>query len=101
MAVSSGKGYRIDFNVLGNSYTISRCDGNADNCVRQFSKSLAAFGGNIIVSSANYGGANSRITFLPRGTALPGSLSLVNSRGSVAQIITSITGRTGLTWTPQ
>jgi hypothetical protein len=101
-AISTGKVHRIDFNVADNSYKASRCDADGHNCAVLYLKSPAAFRGDIRLDPANkpaYGGGLPRITFLPRGTALMGSLHLINSRGSTAKLTTQITGRTYVDWT--
>ncbi len=101
-AISTGRVHRIDFNVTGNSYSVSRCDANGHNCAVMYLKSPAAFGRDIVfdpVDPPAYSGGLPRITFLPRGTALMGSLHLINSRGSTVKITTQITGRTYLEWT--
>jgi prepilin-type N-terminal cleavage/methylation domain-containing protein len=101
-AISTGRVHRIDFSVADNSYKVFRCDADGQGCAFLYLKSPAAFRSDIRFDPANppaYSGGLPRITFLPRGTALMGSLHLINSRGSTAKLTTQITGRTHINWT--
>jgi prepilin-type N-terminal cleavage/methylation domain-containing protein len=101
-AISTGYTHRIDFDVAGNRYTASQCDQQGHNCTALYTKSFGAFRGDVRFDPDNppsYSGGLARTTFLPRGTVLMGSLHLINSKGSIAQITTQITGRSYIKWT--
>ena len=87
-AVSEGKTYRIAFDIDGNSYVIQ--PGSSTPVTR----SPLAFGSDIRIIDANFGGGNT-VNFLARGTVSPfGHIKLENSRQSNATIKVNITGRT-------
>lgn len=80
--------YRVTFNIVGNSYALTRTDTGATI----WTKSLAAFGSGIVIDSVTFSGAV--VSFQNRGTASNGSVTLRNNRGSKAKITVNITGRT-------
>jgi prepilin-type N-terminal cleavage/methylation domain-containing protein len=87
-AVSEGKNYRITFDIAGNSYTIQ------PGTSSPVTKSPLAFGSDIRIIDANFGGGQT-VNFLARGTVSPfGNIKLGNSRQSNATIKVNITGRT-------
>jgi len=84
--------YRMTFNVVGNSYALSR----TDTGVTLWTKSMADFGSGISIDSGsppNFSGG-SVVSFRKRGTLSPGNLRLRNGQGSTATITVNITGRT-------
>lgn len=83
-AIKGSQNYTINFDVSGNQYTIAP---------GAKIKTPTFFGSDIRLTAANFGIGGTTITFLPRGTASAGNVSLVNSRGSTAQIIVNITGK--------
>jgi prepilin-type N-terminal cleavage/methylation domain-containing protein len=87
-AVSEGKNYRITFDIAGSSYTIQ------PGTSTPVTKSPLAFGSDIRIIDANFGGGQT-VNFLARGTVSPfGNIKLGNSRQSNATIKVNITGRT-------
>jgi prepilin-type N-terminal cleavage/methylation domain-containing protein len=87
-AVSEGKTYRIAFDIDGSSYTIQ------PGTSTPVTKSPLAFGSDIRIIDANFGGGQT-VNFLARGTVSPfGNIKLKNSRQSNATIKVNITGRT-------
>lgn len=83
-AIKGSQNYTINFDVSGNQYTISP---------GAIVKAPTFFGSDIRLTAANFGLGGTTITFFSRGTASAGNVSLVNSRGSTAQIIVNITGK--------
>ncbi len=92
-AVSESTGYRITFDVGGNSYTIA----NTVTGTSQ-TKALGAFAPGIVLQSASFGG---NMNFQARGTVDAGNLVLRNSRNSTATITVNITGRTYVSFVTQ
>jgi prepilin-type N-terminal cleavage/methylation domain-containing protein len=84
-AMNRGADCQITFNA--NNFTLTTPDGT--NVV----KTPAAFSPDIVITGAVFGGGPT-MTFQPRGTASMGTVTLQNSRGSVATITVNITGRT-------
>jgi prepilin-type N-terminal cleavage/methylation domain-containing protein len=88
--------YRIAFTVNpynSSSYTIQRGTAAGTPYVTIDTKSPAAFGPDIRISSANFGG-NTRTSFYTRGTVEPGAVVLRNSRGSQATVTVNMAGKT-------
>ncbi|PKN35445.1 MAG: hypothetical protein CVU61_04030 [Deltaproteobacteria bacterium HGW-Deltaproteobacteria-19] len=83
-AIKESRNYTITFDVSGNQYTIAP---------GAKVKSPTFFGSDIRLTGANFGIGGTVITFLPRGTASAGNVTLVNSRGSTAQIVVNMTGK--------
>jgi prepilin-type N-terminal cleavage/methylation domain-containing protein len=80
--------YRLTFNVVGNSYVLSRTDTGT-----VWTKSVASFGNGISINSVNFSGG-AVVSFQKRGTVSMGNLTLQNGLGSTATITVNITGRT-------
>jgi prepilin-type N-terminal cleavage/methylation domain-containing protein len=78
--------YRLTFNVVGNSYALSR----TDTGVTSWTKSVASFGNGISIDGAS----PPIVSFRKRGTLSPGNVVLRNGIGSTATITVNITGRT-------
>jgi Tfp pilus assembly protein FimT len=100
-SLSSGNVYTLVFNVNGNSYAISQCDSNGNNCVARSTGSPASIRKTIVIDTAvppAFLSTPLQITFEPRGSVNSGTVHLINSRGSKATINVSITGRTSVNW---
>ena len=80
--------YRLTFNVVGNSYVLSRTDTGT-----VWTKSVASFGNGISINSVNFSGG-SIISFQKRGTVSMGNMTLRNGLGSTATITVNSAGRT-------
>jgi prepilin-type N-terminal cleavage/methylation domain-containing protein len=88
--------YRLTYSVAGNSYALSR----TDTGVTLWTKSVASFGGGIVLTAVNFGGG-AVVSFQKRGTMTSGSVTLQNNRGSSAVVTVNFTGRTYVTFTIQ
>lgn len=100
-ALSSGNVYTVVFNTQNNSYAISQCDSNGNNCVVQSTGLPTSIRSTIVFDPAsppNFSGTALQLTFQPRGTANSGTVGLKNSRGSQATINVSTTGRASVNW---
>ncbi|MFA5181907.1 MAG: prepilin-type N-terminal cleavage/methylation domain-containing protein [Syntrophales bacterium] len=87
-----------------NSYTLNAIDASANNASTfPQIKTPASAGSGITIASLPGGGTTYTLTFLARGTLSPttGTVTLQNSRGSTANIIYNITGKTYATFTMQ
>ncbi len=94
-AVSERIHYRITLNVGANNYTIDQGGiATGDPYTVLQTKSPATLGSSNILLDTTFAGA--QIIFQPRGTlgAGTGRVRLQNSRGSIATITVTITGRT-------
>ena len=80
--------YRLTFNVVGNSYVLSRTDTGT-----VWTKSVASFGNGISINSVNFSGG-SIVSFQKRGTVSMGNMTLRNGLGSTATITVNSAGRT-------
>lgn len=92
-AISEGLKYRIKFNTDGNNYTIEKA--NSDDSYTEIVTKTPAMhgrGSGLTLQSVNF--PNETMYFYTRGTCNPGSLKIVNNRGSEATITVNITGRT-------
>jgi len=94
-AMNRGADCQITFNTGANSFTLTTPDGT--NTV----KTPTAFSQDIVITGANFFGGGPTMTFRPRGTATNGTITLQNSRGSLATITVNITGRTYAEYTLQ
>jgi prepilin-type N-terminal cleavage/methylation domain-containing protein len=87
-----------------NNYTLNAIDAGGSNA-GGFPKARtpASAGADIVITSLPGGGTTYTLTFLARGTLSPstGTITLQNSRGSAANIIYNITGKTYATFTMQ
>ncbi|NPU86057.1 MAG: type II transport protein [Syntrophaceae bacterium] len=83
-ALKENQNFTITFDVTANQYTISP---------GATVKKPTFFGSDISLTGANFGIGGTTITFLPRGTASAGNVTLTNSRGSTATIVVNITGK--------
>ncbi len=86
--------YRLTFNVVSNSYALSR----SDTGVTLWTKSPSSIGNGIRLSTATFGGTGVA-SFHGRGTMTNGTVKLRNEIGSEATITVNITGRTHVTFT--
>ena len=86
-AMNRGADCQITFNAGANNFVLTTPDGT--NVV----KTPTAFSPSIVITGAVFGGGPT-MTFQPRGTASMGTVTLQNSRGSVATITVNITGKT-------
>jgi len=94
--VAEMRRYRIVFTVdpyNASSYTIQRGTATGEPYVTIATKSPAAFGPDIRIYDANFGG-NTSSNFYSRGTVEPGSVKLRNSRGSTAVVTVNWAGKT-------
>ena len=80
--------YRLTFNVVGNSYVLSRTDTGT-----VWTKSVASFGNGISINSVNFSGG-SIVSFQKRGTVSMGNMTLRNGLGATATITVNSAGRT-------
>lgn len=93
-AISENREYRITLTENSPNYTILQCQNIGTTCAgfQNFQqKSLASFSNSILIDST--GTTVTQYDFQSRGTVNPGSIRLVNQRGSRANIVTNITGR--------
>jgi prepilin-type N-terminal cleavage/methylation domain-containing protein len=95
-AVSGSCDYSIQFTNGSPSYTI-----NAPSCIppQAQTKNLTNFGSGLTISSANFGIFGQQLRFIPRGTISAGTVSLANSKNSIATITTTVTGRAHVSFT--
>jgi type IV fimbrial biogenesis protein FimT len=93
-AIAESTMYRITFDQNGNTYTIERGTETGAPYTPIEVKTLSAFGGDVGIFSAVFGGGIPTITFEGRGIATAGKVILTNSRGSTATIAASVSGRT-------
>jgi prepilin-type N-terminal cleavage/methylation domain-containing protein len=98
--------HTIAFNRTANpnTYTLSAVDagGNSASSFPQ-TKTPASAGFGVSITSLPGGGTTYTLTFLARGTLSPttGTIILQNNRGSTANIVYNITGKTYATFTMQ
>ncbi|MCX7815898.1 MAG: GspH/FimT family pseudopilin [Syntrophales bacterium] len=99
-AVSERLTYRIKFSVENNYYTVEKAnqDGSYTNIVTK-TLSIHGRGSGITLQRVNF--PENTLYFYTRGTCNPGSLKIVNNRGSEATITINITGRTYVTFSMQ
>jgi len=84
--------YRITFSTVANNYVLSWTDmTTTPSTARTLTKSPTSIGADVRISAVTY--TDGFISFERRGTAKNGSVTLTNSRGSVALIRSNITGR--------
>jgi prepilin-type N-terminal cleavage/methylation domain-containing protein len=87
-----------------NTYILAAVDagGNSASSFPQ-TRTPALAGSSVSISSLPGGGTSYTLTFLARGTLSPatGTITLQNSRGSTANIVFNITGKTYATFTMQ
>jgi prepilin-type N-terminal cleavage/methylation domain-containing protein len=93
-AIAESTAYRITFDQSGNSYTIEKGTETGAPFTPIEVKTLSAFGGDVGIFNAVFGGGIPTITFEGRGIATTGKVVLSNSRGSTATIAASVSGRT-------
>ena len=93
-AIAESTMYRITFDQSGNSYTIEKGTESGGPYTPIEVKTLSAFGGDVGIFNAVFGGGIPSITFEGRGIATTGKVVLTNSRGSTATIAASVSGRT-------
>lgn len=98
--------YTIAFTRAANpdSYALNAIDAGANNASGfPQTRTPASAGSGISITSLPGGGTTYTLTFLARGTLNPsvGTITLQNSRGSTANIIYNITGKTYATFTMQ
>ena len=96
--------YTISFNKTTNTYTMTGTTADGTT-VLNLTTSLASFGkgSSIIFNALPLGGSTCTLTFLSRGTLQPtdGIITLKNNRGSSANIVFTITGKTYVTFSMQ
>jgi prepilin-type N-terminal cleavage/methylation domain-containing protein len=92
-AVSESTTYRITFDVTTNTYTIEKGTESGSPFVPLTVKTPKSFGGDIGVQNVDFSGGSPAIVFQERGIASNGKVVLINSRGSTAAVITSVSGR--------
>jgi len=92
-AISENTKYQITFDQSGNTYTIQRGTEMGAPYTPIEVKTFSDFGSDMEISSVSFGGAIPAITFEGRGIATPGKVVLTNSRGSMATIAVSVSGR--------
>jgi prepilin-type N-terminal cleavage/methylation domain-containing protein len=87
--------YRITFSTVANNYVISWTDmTTTPSTARTLTKSPTSIGADVRISATTFNAGGSGIlSFQKRGTVTGGSVTLMNSRGSTAEITTNITGR--------
>jgi prepilin-type N-terminal cleavage/methylation domain-containing protein len=98
-SVSEGVGYCMQFTGGSPNYSI-----NAPSCdapTQTQPKNLTNFGSGLTISSANFGIFGQELGFIPRGTISAGNVILTNSKGSTAEITTTVTGRAYVSFTMQ
>jgi prepilin-type N-terminal cleavage/methylation domain-containing protein len=93
-AIAESTMYRITFDQSGNTYTIEKGTETGAPYTPIEVKTLSAFGGDVGIFNAVFGGGIPTITFEGRGIATTGKVVLTNSRGSTATIAASVSGRT-------
>jgi len=93
-AIAESTAYQITFDTSGNTYTIQKGTETGGPYTPIEVKALSAFGGDVGIFSAVFGGGIPTITFEGRGIAPTGKVVLTNSRGSTATIAASVSGRT-------
>ena len=93
-AIAESIAYRITFDQSGNSYTIEKGTETGAPFTPIEVKTLSAFGSDVGIFNAVFGGGIPTITFEGRGIATTGKVVLTNSRGSTATIAASVSGRT-------
>jgi len=93
-AIAESTAYRITFDTGGNTYTIEKGTETGAPYTPVEVKALSAFGGDVGIFNAVFGGGIPTITFEGRGIATTGKVVLTNSRGSTATIAASVSGRT-------
>jgi prepilin-type N-terminal cleavage/methylation domain-containing protein len=93
-AIAESTAYRITFDQSGNTYTIEKGTETGAPYTPIEVKTLSAFGGDVGIFNAVFGGGIPTITFEGRGITTTGKVVLTNSRGSTATIAASVSGRT-------
>ncbi|MDI9570796.1 MAG: prepilin-type N-terminal cleavage/methylation domain-containing protein [Pseudomonadota bacterium] len=98
--------WSISFNrdVNPSTYTLGAQDANGNNASGfPQTKTPAAAGAAVDLTSLPGGGATYTLTFLARGTLSPtvGTITMQNNRGSTASITYNITGKTYVTFNMQ
>jgi prepilin-type N-terminal cleavage/methylation domain-containing protein len=96
-AVSEGINYCIQFTDGSSNYTINAT--SCDTPTQVQAKNLTSFGSGLTVSIANFGIFGQQLRFIPRGTISAGTVSLANSKNSIATITTTVTGRAHVSFT--
>jgi len=98
-AISEGIQYCMQFTNDSPNYSINAasCDAPTDTQA----KILTSFGSGLTVRSANFGIFGQELSFIPRGTITAGRVILANSKGSIATITTTVTGRTHVSFAMQ
>ncbi|HAJ28199.1 MAG TPA: hypothetical protein DCG53_13320 [Syntrophus sp. (in: bacteria)] len=94
----------FDRTVNPNTYTLNAIDAGANNAgTFPQTRTPAAAGSAISITSLPGGGTTYTLTFLARGTLNPtaGTITIQNNRGSTANIIFNFTGKTYATFTMQ
>jgi type II secretion system protein H len=98
-AVAEGVHYYMTISTSDNNYTIERRNTLNTASTVLATKSIAAFGAGLTISSNNY--PLGFIDFEPRGTTSLGNVVLQNSRGAKATINSNVTGKTYVTFAMQ
>jgi len=93
-AIAENTMYQITFDQSGNTYTIQKGTETGAPYTPIEVRTLSAFGGDVGIFNAVFGGGIPTITFEGRGIATTGKVVLTNSRGSTATIAASVSGRT-------
>ena len=106
-AVSENRGYRINFSIAANTYTIQQetvvNNTRTGNYVALTTKTVGAGNANIIIYNTpappSFTGGVSYVTFNPRGTSGAGSLTLQHTkRLSTATITINAMGRANVSY---
>lgn len=93
-AVGEGVRYQIKFDEENNLYQITNTVTNDTT-----TKNITELDGPITLTNVTF--VNDTIIFFTRGTTRPGTVELVNSRGSRATVRVNITGRTHVSFQMQ
>jgi prepilin-type N-terminal cleavage/methylation domain-containing protein len=101
MSGTESRTYTITFNTGANTYAISAPATTDYAALNQAAKTPTTLGSDIRITGAAYFGTTGAniITFQSRGTSANGTLTLTNSRGSTAILITNVTGKTYVSFT--
>lgn len=94
-AISEGVQYRITFSTTLNNYIIEQgtSSGTPYTTIQTKSPTIFGPGSGLSINSANFSGTQV-VLFYTRGTMSFGTVTLRNSKGSVATITVNITGKT-------
>lgn len=90
-AISENRRQRIVFDMTNESYTLEERDDADSSWINPQTKTLSSFDSSIDINNSTFAG--NTIILQTRGTSTTGTLTLINSRGSVATLTMYITGR--------